>query len=295
MRTLDVAALLGWPFRDVHVAYAQERTMLHALCIGLGGDPCDERQLRYVYEPRLKAFPTLALTLGLTDDAGFLHDERVGIDFSRMLHGQTGLRWHKPLAAVGEVTSRFAIEGLSDRGVLKGSLLRFSRTLRDRATGDLLVTETGVYMLRGNGGFSSGLDAGEPSMAPVPIPAGPRSQCMELDTLPQSALLYRLAAGDRTGLHASPALARQSGFERPVLQGGCSFGVTAHGLVAMLCDYEGDRLRAMDARFTAPVFPGERLRVEVWRQGPRSAAFRTTSLPRGVVVLDNGTCEFEAP
>jgi acyl dehydratase len=268
--------------------------MLHALCIGLGADPNDERQLRYVYEPGLKAFPTLALVLGLTEDAGFLHDERIGIDFSRMLHGQTGLRWHKPLSAAGEVTSRFAIESVVDRGVEKGSVLRFSRTLRDRASGDLLVTETGVYLLRGNGGFSSGLPPAGPSTAPVPVPAAPCSQSMELATLPQSALLYRLAAGDRTSLHASPTLARQAGFERPLLHGGCTFGVTAHGLVALLCDYDGNRLLAMDARFTAPVFPGDNLKVEVWHKGPGKAAFRATSLSRGVVVLDNGACEFDA-
>jgi acyl dehydratase len=117
---------------------------------------------------------------------------------------------------------------------------------------------------------------------------------MELATLPQSALLYRLAAGDQTALHASPAFARQAGFERPLLHGSCSFGVTAHGLVSMLCDYDGDRLLAMDARFTAPVLPGDNLKVEVWHTGPGKAAFRTISLPRGAVVLDNGVCEFAA-
>lgn len=268
--------------------------MLHALSVGLGGDPVDDRQLRYVYEPGLKAFPTLALAVGLTDDAGYLHDEQIGIDFPRMLHWQTGLRWHKPLAAAAEMTSRFAIEGLWDRGAGKGAVLRFSRTLRDRASGDLMVTETGVYLLRGNGGFTARVGTPGPSTVPATVPRTPRSQSIELATLPQSALLYRLAAGDRTGLHASPTIARQAGFERPVLQGGCSFGVTAHGLIAMLCDYDGDRLLAMDARFTSPVFPGEHLKVDVWHTGSGRATFRTTSLPRGVVVLDNGYCEFQA-
>jgi len=292
VKSLDVAALLGWPFRDVHVAYGEERTMLHSLCIGLGVDPCDERQLRYVYEPGLKAFPTLALVLGMTEDAGYLHDERVGIDFSRMLHGHTGLRWHKPLAAAGEVTSRFAIESLIDRGVEKGAVLRFSRTLRDRASGDLLVTETGVYLLRGNGGFSREPSPAGTSTQPAAVPAVPCDHSLELATLPQSALLYRLVAGDRTALHASPALARQAGFERPMLHGGCVFGVAAHALVAMFCGYEGDRLLAMDARFTAPVFPGDRLKVEAWLTAPGQAAFRATSLAKGKVVLDHGTCEF---
>ena len=66
-------------------------------------------------------------------------------------------------------------------------------------------------------------------------------------------------------------------------------------LFAMTLAGRGYRvLLAMDARFTSPVFPGDHLKVEVWRTGPGKAAFRTTSLPRRVVVLDNGSCEFKA-
>ncbi|KQW56377.1 MaoC/PaaZ C-terminal domain-containing protein [Variovorax sp. Root411] len=295
MTTLDVEALLRWPFRNVHVAYDEERAKLYALSIGLGGDPNDERQLSYVAEPGLKAFPTLALVLGLTEDTDYLHDERIGIDFSRMLHGQTGLRWHKPLPLAGELTSRFSIESVTDRGKSKGAVLRFTRTLHDRKDGELLVTETGVYLLRANGGFSVGGPAASSATAPAEVPTVPCDHWMELGTLPQSALLYRLAAQDRTDLHASPALARQAGFERPLLQGGCSLGVTAHALVAILGEYDGDRLLAMDARFTAPVLPGDTLRIEVWRLGEGRAAFRAISLATGVTVIDNGTCQFKEP
>lgn len=228
-------------------------------------------------------------------DAGFVHDERVGVDFSRMLHAQIGLRWHKPLAASGEVTSRFGIEGLADRGADKGTVLRFTRALRDRESGDLLATETGAYLLRGHGGFSSGPTAAGPVTALAAVPVTPCAQSMEIATLPRSASLYRLTAGDRTGLHANPTLARQAGPERPVLHGGCTIGVTAHALVAMLCGYDGDRLLAMDARFTVPAFPGGHMKIEVWRMGAGKAAFGTTCVPRGAVVLDNGACEFEAP
>lgn len=40
-------------------------------------------------------------------------------------------------------------------------------------------------------------------------------------------------------------------------------------------------------RFTAPVFPGETLRTELWVDG-NVVSFRTTAIERGVVVLDKG-------
>lgn len=41
--------------------------MLYALGVGLGADPCDERQLRFVYETNLQALPTMAITLAFPD------------------------------------------------------------------------------------------------------------------------------------------------------------------------------------------------------------------------------------
>ncbi|CPP22912.1 hydratase [Bordetella pertussis] len=40
----------------------------------------------------------------------------------------------------------------------------------------------------------------------------------------------------------------------------------------------------MGGRFSAPVFPGETVRVDIWRAGPGRAAFQA----------DNGTFDYEA-
>jgi acyl dehydratase len=43
----------------------------------------------------------------------------------------------------------------------------------------------------------------------------------------------------------------------------------------------------MGARFSSPVFPGETLRVEMWR-GESGVQFRTRVLQRDVIVLSHG-------
>ncbi len=51
--------LMAWPFEDVRHHYTQRDTMLYALGVGLGTDPTNETELRFVYEKDLLALPTL--------------------------------------------------------------------------------------------------------------------------------------------------------------------------------------------------------------------------------------------
>lgn len=286
---LNAEKLMQWPFEDAVCRYEDSDTILYALAIGLGADPTDERQLPYVFEKNLKAFPTLAMVLRQPSEVAFLRDREVGIDLPRMLHGETGLRIHQKLPATGEVLSRTAIDRIVDRGEGKGAILYFSRTLRLASSQEVLATETGSFFLRGNGGF--GGPAG-PTNKPDPVPDRTCDLQCDIPTLPQSALLYRLT-GDRNPLHADPALARAAKFDRPILHGSCTYGHTAHALVKLLCGYDGDRLRRLDLRFTAPVYPGETVRLEVWRSARGTAAFRVVVPSRDVIAIDNGICEFE--
>lgn len=285
---LNADKLLHWPFTDAVCRYEDSDTIRYALAIGLGADPTDPRQLPYVFEKNLKAFPTMALVLRQRAEVAFLTDPEAGIDLPRMLHGETGLQIHAALPATGEVVSRTSIDRIVDRGEGKGAILYFSRTVR-LAGGGLIATETGSFFLRGNGGF--GGEAG-PTNKPDPVPDRACDITSDIATLPQAALLYRLT-GDRNPLHADPELARAAKFERPILHGSCTYGHAAQALVKLLCDHDGDRLRRLDVRFTAPVYPGETMRLEVWRTGRGAAAFRVSVPARGIVAIDNGKCEFE--
>jgi acyl dehydratase len=113
-----------------------------------------------------------------------------------------------------------------------------------------------------------------------------------LPTIPQQALLYRLN-GDRNPLHADPAVAHKAGFKAPILHGLGTFGIAGHALLRECCDYDPARLEAIEGRFSAPVYPGETLRTEMWKDGGR-VLFRTSSVERGVVVLNNGLAQLRA-
>ena len=112
---------------------------------------------------------------------------------------------------------------------------------------------------------------------------------VDLETRPEQALYYRLN-GDENPLHSDPASAVRAGFERPILHGLCTFGLCAHAVLRSVADYDPVRLRRFALRFSAPVFPGETIRVFVWRSG----SFQAQVLGRGDMVARNGSFELAA-
>lgn len=283
---LHADKLLNWPFVDVVHRYSDRDTMLYALGVGLGSDPLDAGQLRFTFEKDLRALPTMPLVLGMTD-LGFLTDPGIGIDLARMLHGESELTIHGKLPVSGAIISRMRIVDLIDKGAQKGAFLYYERHIRDAADDTPLATDRGCFILRGNGGFSGAVGV---TPAPHAIPDRPADLICDLASLPQAALLYRLT-GDRNPLHADPDLARRAGFDRPILHGACTFAIAGHALLKTLCDYDPARLRSIGARLSAPVFPGETLRTEIWPGAGEQVSFRCRVPERDRVVLDNGHAE----
>jgi acyl dehydratase len=85
-------------------------------------------------------------------------------------------------------------------------------------------------------------------------------------------------------------VARNAGFERPILHGLATWGVAAHAVLKTMCSSDPACLALFRARFTAPVYPGETIRTEVWREGS-VVQFRSSVIERSVIVLNNGYAE----
>jgi acyl dehydratase len=278
---IDPDKLLAWDFGEIEHRYTARDSILYALGVGLGRDPTDLRQLRFVYEEDLLALPTMPVVLA---SPGFwVKNPKSGVDWVRVLHGEQGVVLHRPVPAAGSLVGVTRITDILDKGTGKGALAYLERKLYDRATGDLVATLTATSVWRGDGGFS---EVRRKAPLPHPLPERePDARC-DLTTLPQAALIYRLS-GDDNPLHADPRVARSAGFERPILHGLATFGVAGHALLETECDYDPSRVLEMRARFSAPVYPGETLRTEIWRTD-EGCSFRCRALGRDVVVLDNG-------
>ena len=278
--------LKNWSLPDHEHDYNDVATMLYALGVGLGQDPMDEKQLPFVYEENLRALPTMAVVLGYP---GFwLIDPKTGVDWKQVLHGEQGLIVYSPLPATGAVIGRSRIDEIIDKGQGKGALIYSSRDILDKKTGKLYCTVTGTTFCRADGGF------GGPSgpLKPVhPIPERQPDAVCTLTTRPEQALMYRLS-GDRNPLHADPKVAAVAKFPKPILHGLATFGLAGHAILRELCDYDPSRLKQMHVRFSSPVYPGESIRTEMWREGKGRAAFRCWVVERNVMVINNGMVEY---
>jgi acyl dehydratase len=281
---IDYDKFLALKIPDVEQTYGAKDCILYALGIGLGLDPVNEDELPFVYEKNLKVLPTQATVLA---SPGFwLRDLDTGIDWVKVVHGEHSMVMHKELTGSGTVTSKTRLLDVVDKGEGKGAIVYSERRLFDKASGDLLCTIVQTTFCRGDGGFG-----GPPrSPRPVhPIPERAPDLVCELPTRPEAALIYRLS-GDPNPLHVDPAVAKAAGFPKPILHGLATFGVAGHALLKSVCGYDSSRLLSIAGRFSAPVFPGETIRTELWRDDA-VVSFRAKVVERDVMAINNGRAE----
>ncbi|MFD7130204.1 MaoC/PaaZ C-terminal domain-containing protein [Streptomyces sp. NPDC059894] len=263
---IDVAEALAAAPRSREIAWTAEDVLLYHLGIGAGVPATDPRELRYTLESRLHVLPSFATVAGSGPPGviGALSMPGVDVDLARVLHGGQSLTVHRPIPAEGAATATGRITAVYDKGTAAVLVLRTDVTDAD---GPLWTGDAHVFV-RGEGGW--GGDRG-PSARPGP-PDGAPHTVLERRVREDQALLYRLS-GDRNPLHADPEFARLAGFERPVLHGLCTYGITLKAVVDTLLDGDVTRVRSYTTRFAGVVYPGETLRVRLWR---RAGAVRAT-------------------
>ena len=271
----------NWPFKDVVQTYTERDSMLYALGLGFGADPLDEQELRFVYEKDLCVVPTMGVVLGAP--GMWMRDPASGIDWVKLVHGEQALTLHRPMPVAATVVGKSRILSVVDKGKDKGAVILLERVLTDQASGEKIATLVASVFCRGDGGFGKGDDAPPP---PPAVPDRTPDAVIDFPTLPQAALIYRLS-GDYNPLHAEPAVGRAAGFKQPILHGLCTYGTAGRAVLKAFCNYDASRLTGLSVRFSSPVYPGETIRTEMYREGSR-VLFRSRVVERDIVVLNNG-------
>jgi acyl dehydratase len=239
----------------------------------------NETELTFVYEAALKAVPTFA-TVVAWDAAPRLAS--AGIDTRMTVHGEQSIQMHQPIPASGEVSADSWVTAVYDKGP-KGAVIMTTTVLTDIASGKKIVTLGASLFARADGGFG-GPAEGQPE--PHSVPIRPSDLSMDFQTRPDQALLYRLL-GDRNPLHADPTTARRAGFSRPILHGLCTYGLTCRAVLQGFADYRPDRIKSHAARFSAPVYPGETITIDMWRDDT-VVSFVARVKDRNATVVTNG-------
>ena len=202
-----------------------------------------------------------------------------------MVHGEQSLTLHAPLPVAGTVIGKTRVTEVVDRGAGKGAVIYLERSITDKANGTLLATCTMSAFCRADGGFGGPVTQ-MPTALSAMTPARESDHVVDYLTLPQLALIYWLS-GDMNPLHADPAFAARAGFPRPILHGLATFGIVARAVISAVLQHEHHRFAGLRGRFSAPLYPGETVRVELWKDAAGSIV-RASALERGVMVFSNG-------
>jgi acyl dehydratase len=260
---IDLDAALGAEFGAVEFSWTATNVQLYNLALGAGADPMDPRELSYVIDHTPQVLPTFGCVAASFNDVAppQVSWPGVEIDLAKILHASEQVSVPAPLPPSGAARAVSRIVEVWDKGKAAVVVLETSVTATD---GTALWTQRRSIFARGEGGF--GGERGPSGSGAVPD----RAPDVEVDipTLGQQALLYRLC-GDRNPLHSDPDFAAGAGFDRPILHGLCSYGMTCKAIVDAVLDGDAGAVGSFSARFAGVVFPGETLRARVWHEGDR--------------------------
>ena len=263
-------------------SWTSKDALLYAVGVGAGtGDPL--RELAFTTENSAgveqRVLPPYAVLLSQVPGARRIGD----FDPAMLVHAEQAFELHRPLPVEGTLRVTSRVTGIYDKG--SGALVVSESDAVDPATGETVVTARSSAFIRGEGGFGGDRGPRDDWTAPDRAP----DHQVTYPTRPEQALIYRLS-GDRNPLHSDPEFAARAGFERPILHGLCTYGITGRALLHTLAGSDPARFAAMSGRFSSPVLPGESLTVSIWADGD-TALFRTTK-DDGTVVIDRGRAAF---
>lgn len=265
---IDAAKALAAEPRTGEISWSTKDVQLYHLGIGAGANPdkdspaTDPDELHYILESRLHVLPSFATVAGSGAPGviGGLSLPGVEVELAKVLHGGQTVEIHRPIPAEGTATATRGLAAVYDKG--KAAVLVLRTEVAD-ADGPLWTDDSQIFV-RGEGGW--GGDRGPSNRLDEPV--GEPDRTVERPVREDQALLYRLS-GDWNPLHADPEFAKLAGFDRPILHGLCSYGMTLKAVVDTALGGDVSRVRAYRTRFAGIVFPGETLRIRMWQEPGR--------------------------
>lgn len=271
----DITEEFSFGFRDV---------ILYAL--GVGATVKNSTDLQFLYEnhPDFAPLPTFfiqpAIVLTMTTNlvaSAITHKE---INLAQALHGEQYLEVIDELPTEGHLTTNGKIIDIVDKR--SGALVVVHCESRDQNGKLLFVNQISTFIVgAGNfGGKTKPTDAVKPS---VPIPNRPFDASVKYTTCVDQAALYRLS-GDLNPLHIDPDFSKLGGHEIPIMHGLCTLGISVRLILATYASNDVSLFKAVKARFTKPILPGQTLEVQMWQNGNR-IHFKSLIVDTGVEII----------
>ena len=276
--TINYDEIMNLTSENVEISYSDKDSILYSLGIGLGNDPMNLNELKYVYENSQSVLPSMATNFQYHSPLLL----KTNINFIMVVHGEQRLSITNALPVSGNFIANAKVIGCYDKGPARGAIIEVETTVKNKKNNEEICKLVSTTFARGDGGFG-GPDSPKKEIF---IPDGEPDYVSEVSTKPDQALIFRLS-GDYNPLHSDPNFAKAAGFEKPILHGMCTYGIACRSLVNEICENDASKLKRFDCRFSSPVYPGETIITEMWKKD-KMIYFNSKVKERDKLVLKNG-------
>ena len=276
--TINYDEIMNLTSENVEISYSDKDSILYSLGIGLGNDPMNLNELKYVYENSQSVLPSMATNFQYHSPLLL----KTNINFIMVVHGEQRLSITNTLPVSGDFIANAKVIGCYDKGPARGAIIEVETTVKNKKNNEEICKLVSTTFARGDGGFG-GPDSPKKEIF---IPDGEPDYVSEVSTKPDQALIFRLS-GDYNPLHSDPNFAKAAGFEKPILHGMCTYGIACRSLVNEICENDASKLKRFDCRFSSPVYPGETIITEMWKKD-KMIYFNSKVKERDKLVLKNG-------
>ena len=281
--TINYDEIMNLTSENVEISYSDKDSILYSLGIGLGNDPMNLNELKYVYENSQSVLPSMATNFQYHSPLLL----KTNINFIMVVHGEQRLSITNTLPVSGDFIANAKVIGCYDKGPARGAIIEVETTVKNKKNNEEICKLVSTTFARGDGGFG-GPDSPKKEIF---IPDGEPDYVSEVSTKPDQALIFRLS-GDYNPLHSDPNFAKAAGFEKPILHGMCTYGIACRSLVNEICENDASKLKRFDCRFSSPVYPGETIITEMWKKD-KMIYFNSKVKERDKLVLKNGVSEIK--
>uniref|UniRef100_A0AAY4DKX0 Peroxisomal multifunctional enzyme type 2 n=1 Tax=Denticeps clupeoides TaxID=299321 RepID=A0AAY4DKX0_9TELE len=256
---INPSEAVGQVLPEMTYSYTHIECILYALGVGMSTKDADHLKFLYEGHEAFTCLPTFGVIPAQCSmfNGGLSSIPGLNIDFTRLLHGEQYLELYKPLPTSGTLTSRASIADIVDKG--SGAVILLDVNTYNGA--ELICYNQFSVFIVGAGGFG-GKRNSDKAKSPVAPPSRAPDAVVTDETTSNQAALYRLS-----GKHYIILNIRNHKF--PILHGLCSFGFAARHVLKHYANNDVTRFKAIKVRFVKPVFPGQTLQTEMWREGNR--------------------------
>ncbi len=296
---MDFEKLVGQSVGYRRLEYTWRDTALYALAVG-----GNENDTMYFYEKGMKTLPSFgvvpywnALNTYPQIPQPYPASVMVADQMTRELghpvvglHMEHELIMHRPIDPIkGTLVFNDTITDVYDRGAGKGIAVKTCQPIYDES-GILVCENRSSTFYFDGGGFG-----GKPMPRPeVEIPRDREPDILTKDYISKvQNFLYRLTGDTNRGhVDKSEMPGGGKGFDRPFMQGLCSFGFACRMLIDAVIPGEPERMTRMAVQMRNVCYPGTNIELAAWKEAEGRVIFRLMNKDDGKPVLDRGVFEY---